>query len=1142
MFRSKLFRFLLILLLLLLLAVGLYYLGLWLHWPLWFVASVYGGIVGLCVLAALLHRWYFRHRERRFVERVVRQDLSRLPQEEEEQQNYKDMEKRFLAAVDVLKTSEMSKKGNPLYVLPWCMVLGESNSGKTMALRRANLLAIQTQFNSIGSPTSSCDWWFSNSEVILDMAGRFSEADCGEDTSVRREWETFLTLLAKHRQREPLNALVVAVSAERLGGDAEQLDNYARLLRRRINELMRVVGARFPIYVLVTKMDLVPGFNAFTDQIDMSARGQVMGSLNCEDLPGDRFAHDCLDHFVGIMNDFRIMAANAKPDFDLSLLSLPGHLARFQGPLQRFSSILFSANPYLETPFFRGLFFSSAKANDEKFANNPMATNRGAFLHDIFSKIIPRDRYLFTPVREMLHWRTVSGLLGWGAWMLVCLGVSCLLTLSFVENRKALNILSDQFAPFAAVAKATSGSVENRLLPLDQISRGILNMEMVNRNWRIPRLGLTQSIEGEQRIKEYYGHLFAGTVQHPSDLTLLRNINAVNASTPEAVIPIYIEHLVWRMNVLQKGIDGASLEDMERVPAPMRPALFRQGLGLPAKSGPVYTSLYLRNLAWNSGSQNFEEQLRTWQNALADLVSFRGGRLDWLVGWANEHPLLRPVTMSEFWGNSQFILRKDTLVPAAYTVRGREAIADFLDKIRDSSRDKESFRMAEKAFWESYADQYFASWYNFALSAPTGQEIVAPTEEMRLVSGQMSGYANPYFALLERMNEELRPMALVTDTPPWYGTVQTFNMVLREIRLKKTPASIGKVLSDTSHTVDKLSASMDPAQREQAMQLAQVTRQLEEYQKAVNALLPAISSPATSFQFVSKVLRGPDVASGVSFQIHNAKRSLDAFVRTVCGTRGTPEILQRLVGGPYLFFHSLLLRQSLEELQRIWVADVYTVAEETPVEKQYHALCDAADGAIPAFLKGSGQPFVIKRGKRYTAASFLGTDLPLTSTFLGSLTCPARQPLATGRQHRVRLLAEPTTVNREARDIPFLTTVSLMCQDRPVQTLENYNNRVSRNFTWSFDECNEARLDIHLRTVTLRKEFHGPGAFPELLRMFRSGRVTFRADDFPAYEEELRDLGITSLSTGMKMSGAGPVINFIEVKKMTLPQRITSGN
>ena len=284
------------------------------------------------------------------------------------------------------------------------------------------------------------------------------------------------------------------------------------------------------------------------------------------------------------------------------------------------------------------------------------------------------------------------------------------------------------------------------------------------------------------------------------------------------------------------------------------------------------------------------------------------------------------------------------------------------------------------------------------------------------------------------------------------------------------------------------------------------------------------------------------MASGVSFQIHNAKRSLDAFVRTVCGTRGTPEILQRLVGGPYLFFHSLLLRQSLEERQRIWVADVYTVAEETPVEKQYHALCDAADGAIPAFLKGSGQPFVIKRGKRYTAASFLGTDLPLASTFLGSLTCPARQPLATGRQHRVRLLAEPTTVNREARDIPFLTTVSLMCQDRPVQTLENYNNRVSRNFTWSFDECNEARLDIHLRTVTLRKEFHGPGAFPELLRMFRSGRVTFRADDFPAYEEELRDLGITSLSTGMKMSGARPVINFIEVKKMTLPQRITSGN
>ncbi len=1139
MFRSKFFRFLFILIILAALAAGIYYLGLWLRWPLWFAASVYGAIVGLGVIIILLQRWFFRRRERRFVERVVKQDISRLPVEEEEQQGYRDMEKRFLAAVDVLKTSEMSKKGNPVYALPWCMVLGESNSGKTMALRRAHLSAIQTQFNTVSNPTSSCDWWFSESAVILDMAGRFSEF--GEDAAVRREWESFLTLLAKHRQREPLNSLVVTVSAERLMGDAEALDDYARTLRRRINELMRVVGARFPIYVLVAKMDMVPGFNAFAGQMELSARRQALGALNAEDAASDAFTRDCLDHLIDVMSDFRIMAANSKPGFDLSLLYLPGKLALLHEPLQRFTRILFSANPYLETPFFRGLFFASAKANDEKFANNPMATDRGAFLHDLFARLIPRDRYLFTPVREMLRWRTATGLLGWGSWLLICLCLACLLTLSFVENKRALHALAEQFAPdsFFAAQSGFSQSAGERLISLERLSSAILDMEMVNRNWSIPRMGLDQSIEGERRIKAFYGRMFAEGVQRASDMTLLRNINAVNASTPESVIPLYIEHLLWRMAVLQKGLDGASLDALEQVPAPAHPALVRQGLGFPDGNGPLYTSLYLRNLAWNAHAQNFEEQLKVWQAALANLVSFRGGRLDWLIGWANANPLLRPVTMEEFWGGSQFILRREARVPAAFTVRGREAIREFIEEVRDASRDKEQFRIAEAAFWDNYTHRYFAAWYNFAFAAPIGAEMTAPTDEMRLVAGQMSGFSNPYFLLLERMCEELEPLAAENSAPPWYASVRTFRLVMTEIRLKKAPATLGTMFSGTTHTVDKLSATMNPEQQNLAMRLAEVMEQLDAYQKSVNDMLPAIASPAAAFQFVSKVLQGPDVTSGSSFQIHNAKKSLEAFIFAARGAKGTPEVLERLVGGPYHFFHALLMRQALEELQRFWIADVYTPAEEAGAEAQHQMLCGSQDGAIPAFLEGPAKPFVIKRGGTYAPASFMGVELPLASDFLAMLRCPVAAPPSANREYRVKLAAEPTTVNRGSLDAPYLTTVTLLCEDKPEQRLENYNNRASQTFSWKYDSCDNARLDMFFSSMTLTREFHGPKGFPELLRLFRSGRASFQPSDFPEQERDLLDLGIREISTGLRLFNARPVIRFTELERVRIPYAVS---
>jgi len=83
-------------------------------------------------------------------------------------------------------------RGNPLYVLPWYLVIGESGSGKTSAIRNAGLSSPITDTGPTTgiSATRNCDWWFFEEAVILDTAGRYTiPIDEGPD---KEEWKNFL--------------------------------------------------------------------------------------------------------------------------------------------------------------------------------------------------------------------------------------------------------------------------------------------------------------------------------------------------------------------------------------------------------------------------------------------------------------------------------------------------------------------------------------------------------------------------------------------------------------------------------------------------------------------------------------------------------------------------------------------------------------------------------------------------------------------------------------------------------------------------------------------------------------------------------------------------------------------------------------
>lgn len=189
------------------------------------------------------------------------------------------LKQRMQEAVKTIKTSKLGQMSGAeaLYELPWYMTIGNPAAGKSTAVVNSGL---KFPFDDGGDAiikgiggTRNCDWFFTTEGILLDTAGRYSVHE--ED---REEWLGFLGLLKKHRPRAPINGIIVTVSIGELMGNSPSFAiNLAKNLRQRVQELTEKLEVFAPVYVLFTKVDLIPGFHEFFLDLDWNERDRVWG-------------------------------------------------------------------------------------------------------------------------------------------------------------------------------------------------------------------------------------------------------------------------------------------------------------------------------------------------------------------------------------------------------------------------------------------------------------------------------------------------------------------------------------------------------------------------------------------------------------------------------------------------------------------------------------------------------------------------------------------------------------------------------------------------------------------------------------------------------------------------------------------------
>jgi len=265
-----------------------------------------------------------------------------------------------------------SKRGRGhLYELPWYVVIGPPGAGKTTAIVNSGLkfpLSDEIGKSAIGGVggTRNCDWWFTNEAVLIDTAGRYTtqESDESADNSA---WTGFLSLLKKHRKRQPINGAIIAISLSDLSmQDTTTQAGHAAAIRRRLQELREQLGVRFPVYILFTKADLIAGFAEYFDGLGKQEREQVWGftlplSLQRDDvspISGFREEFDALLSQLNSQSLERIQT-EIDPQRRSLIAGFPNQVASLRQVAGDFLSEVFQDNRFDDRQMLRGVYFTS---------------------------------------------------------------------------------------------------------------------------------------------------------------------------------------------------------------------------------------------------------------------------------------------------------------------------------------------------------------------------------------------------------------------------------------------------------------------------------------------------------------------------------------------------------------------------------------------------------------------------------------------------------------------------------------------------------------------------------------------------------------------------------------------------------------
>jgi type VI secretion system protein ImpL len=1112
-------------------------------------------VVAISVLLVAIV-WWFTRGAKRFEQRGLnRKHLGDLGpgNPEDEADPVRMMQQTIKEATSfVSRSPELEGGRNPLYRVPWFLVLGDDDSGKLGLLQAASRTSPFPPPNHAGAHSLVWRWWFFRQMIAIQTSEKLV---CDPAARLERGvWYRALQLLESNRSEMPLNGILVCVSATAIARNDETFRTHCMWLRRLVDETMEHLHLQLPVYFVVTHLDELAGFAQFFGALPKEAGRQALGARLETQVRTSAASIARIGDIFETMHErlhaLRLTALRTEPlaaqrkgifDFVESFRTLrPG--------LETFVRVLLEDNPFLRTPQWRGVYFAATGSQP-------------AFVEDLFTRFLPVDQPLAVKNARRSFWR----------WSAAALGAVALIALSayvaggIVNAVRQDNMMSEKMAQACQTPQAVTGPA--RITWVASCGREIDSVEAIADSAPLS-FGLRASDRKLRELRQTLVQDFSRLILAPYDQTLEQEVHAGR---------IGLEHYLAICQRLRLVADCRSDAKTCRRDALAANYVFDPYSGLFAPFRVAGTAqqahaqaqdllqAYIGYIRWQDPALLHEEENRLRTQLAAMVSSHRLEGAD-VTRWAAARP--NQLALATLWlpaSEASAIGRTDLpAMPDAFTrtawVRG---IAPLVDQLIEYFPERKA---AFALFFESYQREYFRRWGQFLKLVPQGVALWKGREDQLI--GRAAGRDSPYSALWAALDEHIYGLPIsipgrtrwsvawsqIKDEPSsthralWHFVAGSFTFAASGVLLP--PAWIPAVLDYRYRVLGSQRAAYAKAylrlQGDNAGQESYAVAS-EVFKSNGNPSQPPAAEYAPLLQSVDK----PDEKFATGF---------------------TPDDQSAwsIVQGPSRLLLTLTVHRAAQFLQAKWQESVLAPLSALPESEQLNALYGEG-GRMSGFINDWLKPFVSEKEKQ--PIKIAGVTLPLATNYQalvnqGHSVAPlldGSKPFFAGAFQ----FTQPSTFGK-LQEGGSGSRLELDCKERlfVASTRGEALSDAKASVFWSPQSCLEARIRVGLPDMPkappasaganaavavpvafdpnagprLTKTYAGKEGFVALLQDFRDGAHTFAMGDFrksyaPAQWQEIADkaaaLGVrdvrvylqVNLSDEMKryLSGRGAV-------------------
>jgi type VI secretion system protein ImpL len=1038
-------------------------------------------------------------RERRFLQQEGAKHVIGSGESPEEYRAKFNKALQSLTAMPQFKGSS-----DPLYALPWYLLIGMGGCGKTAAVQSSRLFTPLFTPSSETAATANYDWWVARTAVVLDTAGRYAEH--GNVEQDRAEWYRLLMLLRQHRDREPINGIIVAVAADWLASQPEdRLRAAASTLRDRIEEAIRTLGADFPVYVLVTKCDAIEGFAEFHAKLPAHVSDEVVGYVDEHSASG---THDKgygaaalerlqagLEGLYQRLHFFRaaLLDSGVPEPLRPAIFCFPEEFRALEGPIISFAEPLFSEAVKYHTPLFRGIFFASARQVPQRLsllrgrlrvggnAHPGSEGSKGYFLADLFGQILPRDRGLVAVTPEAHRRR---GLLR--AVVMVTIAGALLTAAALVGRQYVLDRrLVASVDPAACPEGVPRPSEAPQLAGADRCRNALDKLARANAErsgWGSRLFGRSRMLE--ETLRARYVQQFQAQVLTPLNQQIDRAFTATEDPLPLMLL------VARRIQVNRRCLSasGCSQRQLDELDSDHRPVLtIDSDRRAPPEAPSTLARTYAAYVRWQEGAKEpLRRDIAADEKRLQQWLSTKQFSLDKLLPLVNKQS--PPLTFEDYWKLPAPISANAPQIDASCTKQvWEEMVAPFLQQLQDAVRE---LAPRLKDFQSEYRSTCLAQWHKFLADFPRGSERWTSANQERTLALELLTDASP----CQRVIDDA-----VANLPPW-------------LPRQGEPAEAAKWAAALNQWAG-----------------SEQRRAYLDALKKVHGQLERCPSSDSCVKLAQEVFAEGDPSAESASALNRA-----AWIAEQAGGQtANGNLLVPLLEQPIELVWSVILEGAEGAMQQRWQQDVAEPLRALSPAEQLLQMYGPG-GRVGGFLDRVVKPAL--GGKDPTTLAEAGKRLPLSPAFEKILTTYAElQPLldGSGGPLPITIEAGPTRLESHKAFRGEQTILAVSCGGKTYRITNRPDDPAEATVSvpWSSQTCTNVTITIYFhpglgplsdeekqssKRLELSKSYAGAAGFLQFLQDFESGSHRFVLDDLSGDPDSLRS-GVHSVNVTYRL-------------------------